>query len=104
MIACSVLSFCQPRFQAGCLSLTPAVQKLVQSGALALRDYLCRHLTGDWGNISPSDRRANEVAIRCGGPILSSYHIAPDVTLCIATQADRQATTAFLADETLKPR
>jgi hypothetical protein len=101
MIASSVLSKCRPRFQAGCLVMTPAVEKLVEGGTLELPEYLCRHLACDWGEVSASDRRANDVALTGGGPLLSSYHIAPDVNLRFVTDAARLRTTAFLPHETL---
>jgi len=98
MIASSVHSVCRPRFQAGHLELTPAVQALIRSGSFDLSHYLCRHLTGDWGDIDPSDRSANEQALLYGGPLLSSYCIAPDVNLRIVTKAGRLVTTASMQE------
>ena len=101
MIASSVLSKCRPRFQAGCLVMTPAVEKLVEGGTLELRDYLCRHLACDWGEVSASDRKANDAALTGGGSLLSSYHVSPVVNLRFVTDAARVRTTAFLPDEPL---
>jgi hypothetical protein len=99
MIASSVLSLCRPRFQAGRLSMTPGVQQLVHEGTLNLMPYLGRHLSGDWGDLSDADRRANDAAIRRGDRLLSSYQITPETTLWIITEADRAATTALLPSE-----
>lgn len=99
MIASSVLSVCRPRFQAGRLLMTPGVQQLVHDGTLNLMRYLRRHLSGDWGDLSDSDRRANNVALRDRDRLLSSYQVTPEVKLWIITEADRQATTALLPSE-----
>ena len=99
MIASSVLSLCRPRFQAGRLLMTPGIRKLVEDGKLNLLPYLRRHLTADWGDLSESDRRANDVALRERDQLLSSYQVTPDVKLWIITEADRQATTALLPTE-----
>lgn len=95
----SVLSICRPHFQAGLLLMTPGVQKLVHDGTINLAHYLSRHLTGDWGDLDESDRRANIAALRDGDRLFSSYQVSPDVKLWIITEADRQATTALLPEE-----
>ena len=99
MLASSVLSVCRPRFQAGQLLMTPSVSDLVQHGALNLMNYLRRHLSGDWGDLSDSDRRANDAALRDGGQLLSAYQVTPTVRVWIITEANRQATTALLPGE-----
>jgi hypothetical protein len=103
MIASAVHSTCRPRFQAGRLEMTPTVRTLIESGSFVLSDYLCRHLTGDWGDVDPSDRSANEHAILDGGALLSSYRVARDVTLRFITRADRSTTSAFMQEEASVP-
>ena len=34
---------------------------------------LARHVTGDWGNVPPEDAAENELSVREGFRILSSY-------------------------------
>jgi len=58
-----------------------------------------RHLSGDWGDLSDSDRRANDHAVRDGDRLLSSYQVTPDLKIWIVTEANREATTALLPDE-----
>jgi hypothetical protein len=99
MLASSVLCVCRPRFQAGHLVMTPGVQRLIEDGKLDLMSYLRRHLSGDWGDLSDADRRANEDALRHGDQLLSVYRVSPDVKLYIITEADREATTALLPSE-----
>ena len=36
-------------------------------------DYLARHATGDWGELCAFDRRQNEIALRDGYRVFSSY-------------------------------
>lgn len=70
-----------------------AVPQLVMIAALA------RHLNGDWGELSPSDKAVNNQALRDGGRLISAYH-APDGTkFWIVTEADRSFTTCLLPDE-----
>jgi hypothetical protein len=75
------------------------------SGALAhltldeVRDALVRHRAGDWGNVDPADRLANDAAVREGSRVLSSY-LAKDATkFWVITEADRSATTVLLPEE-----
>lgn len=83
--------------------MTPGVEKMVHSGSIILSDYLCRHLTCDWGDVNSTDRTANEHALSCGGPLLSAYRVGPELTLRFITEAGRLVTTAFLPGECLSP-
>jgi len=76
--------------------MTPGVQDLVVNRDLNLMKYLRRHLTGDWGDVCPQDKRANDAALRKKERVLSAYEVMPDVKIWIITEADRQATTALL--------
>jgi hypothetical protein len=61
-------------------------------------DYLARHATGDWGDLCAFDRRQNEIALREGLRVLSSYDV-PAGRLWIITEADRSITTILLPEE-----
>jgi len=37
--------------------------------------YIARHAAGDWGNLCAFDRRQNEIALREGYRVLSSYEV-----------------------------
>lgn len=99
MLASAVLSHCVPRFQAGRLVMTPGVQDLVVNRNLNLMKFLRRHLTGDWGDVSPASKRANDAALRQKERVLSAYEVMPNVKIWIVTEGDRQATTALLPSE-----
>jgi hypothetical protein len=61
-------------------------------------DYLARHATGDWGELCAFDRRQNEIALREGHRVLSSYEV-PTGRVWIITEADRSVTTILLPEE-----
>jgi len=61
-------------------------------------DYLARHATGDWGDLCAFDRRQNEIALRSGERVFSSYG-TPAGKVWIITEADRSVTTILLPEE-----
>lgn len=90
----------QARFSTGQVAMTRSVAALVQQGCLDPAQYLSRHLSGDWGDLSDSDRRENDAALRSGeGRLFSSYEIADDEKLWIITEWDRSVTTLMLPSE-----
>ena len=60
--------------------------------------YLARHATGDWGDLCTSDRRENELSLRHGWRVLSSYAVGGE-RIWVITEADRSATTLLLPEE-----
>ena len=60
--------------------------------------YLTRHRSGDWGELDELDRRENELSLKHGGRLLSSYPVGGKA-LWIITEADRPATTILLPEE-----
>jgi hypothetical protein len=59
---------------------------------------LARHATGDWGDLDEQDREENELSLKHGWRIVSSY-IVGEKTVWIITEADRSVTTILLPDE-----
>ena len=57
---------------------------------------LARHKTGDWGDVSEADRRANNNALNRGGRLLSVYTGADGDTFWVITEADKSSTTVPL--------
>jgi hypothetical protein len=49
---------------------------------------LRRHLAGDWGNLCSDDAALNDEALTDGSRILSSYLIAPGVSIWVITDAE----------------
>src|SRR4051812_38384209 len=63
-----------------------------------LESLLVRHVTGDWGDVSADQRRANEEAVREGGRILSAYGDGK-LRVYVITESDRSATTIISSGE-----
>ena len=60
--------------------------------------YLARRATGDWAELCAFDRRQNEVALREGYRVLSSYQLG-EWSIWIITETDRSVTTVLLPEE-----
>jgi hypothetical protein len=84
----------------------PLGRVLATPGALSLLgksgehpfDLLARHATGDWGELCAFDLRQNEIALREGYRVLSSYPVGRKC-IWIITEADRSVTTILLPEE-----
>lgn len=63
-----------------------------------LLECLARHQSGDWGDVCPEDRRANNDAAVHGDRILSIYKLGKH-TLWVITEADRSTTTMLLPED-----
>ena len=77
---------------------TPGALKLLSDAGEHPLDYLARHASGDWGELCAFDRRQNEIALRDGYRVLSSYEV-PTGRVWIITEADRSITTILLPEE-----
>ena len=77
---------------------TPGALNLLGKSGGHPFDYLARHATGDWGDLCAFDRRQNEIALRDGYRVLSSYEV-PAGRVWIITEADRSVTTILLPEE-----
>jgi hypothetical protein len=88
-------------FPIGQFVMTPGV--LNQIPVEFVLDCLRRHRSGDWGDLSAEDRKANDDGLRTRDRLLSSYKWDENHTLWLLTEADRSATTALLPAEYLKP-
>ena len=91
-------------FPLGAFVATPgAIRALSDEGGdwrLNAAAYLARHRNGDWGDVPPEDARENELSVREGFRILSSYHVGEGSgRVWIITEADRSSTTILLPDE-----
>jgi hypothetical protein len=85
------------RFRPGSICVTARVAEELSPDAI--RTFLRRHLSGDWGKLCTEDRQANEDALKCGTRLLSAYVLDTREKLYVITDADRSATTVLFADE-----
>jgi hypothetical protein len=88
-----------PRFPLGQVVATPGALAALEAARADLLDLLRRHAQGDWGDIEPDDRRANDEAVTNGDRILSAYTLSGDVRVWLITEADRSVTTLPLPEE-----
>ena len=77
---------------------TPGALKLLSEAGEDAVSYLARHATGDWGELCAFDRRQNEIALREGNRVLSSYPVG-EGKVWIITEADRSITTILLPED-----
>ena len=77
---------------------TPGALKLLMDIEEDPFGYIARHAAGDWGELCAFDRRQNEIALREGYRVLSSYPIG-EKCVWIITEADRSITTFLLPEE-----
>src|SRR5690349_12465726 len=60
------------RVELGLVLLTPGAGDALRAAAQMPAEFLLRHHHGDWGELDPEDRQANERALRLGGRLLSA--------------------------------
>jgi len=86
-------------FELGRIVATPgALEAFREAGELEF-PYLMKHLLGDWGEVDPNDRRANDKALKDGTRVLSAYTLADGTRIWIITEADRSSTCLLLPSE-----
>ena len=64
-----------------------------------VRSSIGRHVMGDWGDVSPEDKAANDTALTTGERVLSAYEEPPMPKIWIITEWDRSVTTVLFPDE-----
>ena len=87
-------------FPLGRLVATPAALTVLAAAGENPVGLLARHQRGDWGEVGPEDRRANERDLREGERLLSAYDVG-GYRVWVITEADRSATTIYVANGVL---
>jgi hypothetical protein len=85
------------RFQPGTIVATVGATMIADNHAIL--ELLRRHLSGDWGELSEEDKKANEHAVKFGDRILSSYKTESGEKLWLITERDRSQTTVLTPGE-----
>jgi hypothetical protein len=95
-----------PRFPLGRVVGTPGALIAMQNAGVNPADLLRRHVSGDWGDVPAEDAAENELSVREGFRILSSYPLpGTNARIWVITEAvddddgHRAATTMLLPDE-----
>ena len=84
-------------FSLGRILITCSVEDCIERPDID--DALGRHARGDWGDLCPADRRQNELALREGERLFSTYADRRNRRFYIITEADRSATTVLLPED-----
>ena len=87
------------QFALGQTFITPGAQEAFDIAGQTAIQFLRRHMSADWGEISEDDAHENELSLREGLRLLSSYRTAKGQKIWIITEADRSATTILLPSE-----
>jgi len=88
-----------PLFALGSLYFTPGAIAALEESSADCREFLHRHVTGDWSEMSHPDQEENRLAIQNGNRIFSAYHLSSGQKIWVITEADRSATTILLPEE-----
>lgn len=93
-------------FQTGPVYTTPDAWNALREAGNPYRvaeELLSRHRSGDWGDLDPEDRLANERALEDGSRILSAYVLSTGTKIWLITEAkddqgNRAGTTILLPE------
>ncbi len=88
-----------PLFSAGQIVATPGALALLGQAHRSPLEFLSRHLRGDWGDLCQDDKTENELSLKYGFRLISSYQVTDTERLWIITEADRSVTTLLLPAE-----
>jgi len=87
------------RFALGQTFITPGAEEALQIAGQTAIEFLRRHMSCDWGELSEDDIRENELSLKSGYRLLSNYRTGKGQQIWIITEADRSATTLLLPSE-----
>jgi hypothetical protein len=88
-----------PLFPAGQIVATPGALALLEQTNRSALEFLSRHLRGDWGDLCQEDKTENELSLKYGLRLLSSYPLTATEKVWVITEADRSVTTLLLPEE-----
>ena len=87
------------RFALGQTYVTPGAEEALQIAGQTAIEFLRRHMSCDWGELSDDDVQENKLSLEQGFRLLSNYQTGKGQQLWIITEADRSATTVLLPSE-----
>lgn len=92
-------------FSLGNVVATPGAITALKEAEQTHIEFIRRHVSGDWGDMPPEDKEANDEAITHEGEperqgrVFSAYETTLGVRLWVITEWDRSATTLLLPNE-----
>ena len=89
----------RPLFELGQLVATPGALAALEKAGQNAMDFLSRHMRGDWGELDEDDLRENDLGLKKGFRLLSSYRTSANEKLWVITERDRSVTTVLLPQD-----
>lgn len=87
-------------FKLGQVVATPGAIRAIEENNVDMWSLLQHHANGDWGCIPDDDKLENQLSVRNGYRVMSSYLLNDrGDKLWIITEADRTSTCLLLPDE-----
>ncbi len=86
-------------FSLGQIFLTIEAREALEESNQMPNEFLAKHQAGNWGLICEDDKRENELSIKEGYRILSSYKTLKGEKIWIITEADRSSSCLLLPEE-----
>jgi hypothetical protein len=83
----------KPLFHPGKLLITPVALAALRENGVPVIGVMLRHMAGDWGTVSDSDRQQNDLSIPAGLRLLSIYRLPDGNRIIVTTEWDRSNTT-----------
>jgi hypothetical protein len=85
-----------PKFEVGEIVITPTASATLEADGQSIEDFLVRHQSGDWGDVSEQVRAVNERGLAEQFTIKSAYATPSGVRLIVITTGDRSLTMVHL--------
>ena len=89
----------EPKIALGAIYITPGAQAEFGDEREKYVTLLSKHQQGEWGDLCPDDKTANDHAVVTGSRVLSAYLLESGKRVWIITEAGREATTILLPEE-----
>ncbi len=89
----------RPLFPLGRVVATVGALATIRDAGQNPREFIRRHVCGDWGELDSEDKKANDEALEHGLRIFSAYRADDAAKIWVITEADRSATTVLLPEE-----
>jgi hypothetical protein len=89
----------QPLFSLGQIVATPGALTALEKAGQTPQEFIARHVCGDWGELDEHDRKENELGLKRGFRLLSSYRTDANQKIWVITEADRSVTTVLLPED-----
>lgn len=87
-------------FKLGQVVATPGALRAIEENNIEMWNLLQRHSNGDWGCVPEEDKLENQLGVKNGFRVMSSYLLNDrGDKLWIITEADRSSTCLLLPDE-----